>query len=395
MNVPGIVSTIISEVKREGDRALCRYAKKFDQVTLAPRQLKVTAQELREAERQVSPAFKKALAECARQIRRFAESEKKRTLKSWMEKRGSVRLGQLVRPVDSAGLYIPGGRFPYPSTVLMTSIPARVAGVKRLVMTTPPKNMTPEVLAAAAYAGIDEIYRVGGAGAIAAMAVGTQSIKPVHMIVGPGNSFVAEAKRQVYGLVGIDSLAGPSEVVTIADRTAPLDAILTDLMAQAEHDPEAKAILLSPDSRVIAAVRKGLDPKIRARVQLIKVRSIDQAIERANAIAPEHFELLIANAERYLPKIRHAGAIFLGPATTAVLGDYVAGPSHVLPTHGSARFSSGLSVATFLKRSSVIGFSARASERPLWDAALTFAQTEGMLYHEKSLRSRRVVGRSR
>ncbi len=387
-NVANIVAGIIKEVGQKGDLALCRYAKRFDGLSLSPRSLRVSLAELKNAQKQVSPGFLKALAESAKQVRLFAESERKRTMKSWTEKRGSIRVGQWVRPVDSAGLYIPGGRFPYPSTVLMTAIPARVAGVKRIIMCTPPKNLTPEVLAAAAYVGIDEIYKVGGAGAIAAMALGTKTIRPVHFIVGPGNAFVAEAKRQLYGTVGIDSLAGPSEVVIIADRSASLEAIQKDLLAQAEHDPDSRSMCFSTDAKLLSDVKKGLDPLIKNRVQLIKTRTIEEAIERVNDVAPEHFELLVKNAEKYLPKIRHAGAIFLGPATTAVLGDYVAGPSHVLPTHRSARFSSGLSVNTFLKRSSVMGFAGKASERAQWEAALTFAQTEGMTYHEASLRCR-------
>lgn len=383
-----IVRGIIDRVRKDGDRALCDMAKRFDKVTLSPKSLRVTSTELAAARKKVSPAFLKALKESAKSVEAFAIQERKRLTRDWTIRQGSARLGQLVRPVESAGLYIPGGRFPYPSTVLMTSIPARVAGVKRLVMASPPKNLTPEVLTAAAYAGIQEIYRMGGAGAIAAMAYGTKTIAKVDLIVGPGNQFVTEAKRQVFGQVGIDSLAGPSEVVIIADKSTPDLFITTDLQAQAEHDPEAQAVLLSTDAELLSRIRRSLDPRIAARVRLQKVRTIDEAIEEANKIAPEHFELLIPGAEKYLPKIKHAGAIFLGPGSPAAMGDYVAGPSHVLPTSGSAHFSSGLSVATFMKRSSVIGFQANSSERSRWEAALTFAATEGMEYHGASLRCR-------
>ena len=382
------VSEIIQSVQRGRDQALCRMAKRFDGVSLRPKDLKVSQTELRKALSKISPSFLKSLRECAKNIEAFAKIEKKRLPQSWIKSQGSVRLGQLVRAVDSVGLYIPGGRFPYPSTVLMTAIPARVAGVKRIVMASPPKNLTPEVLAAAAMAGCDVVYRMGGAGAIAALAFGTQTVTPVDFIVGPGNQYVTEAKRQVFGSVGIDSLAGPSEVVIIADKRTPVEYIVHDLEAQAEHDPEARAQLLSLDSKLIRDTRKRLSKRLSARVTLRQVPSLTQAIEMANKIAPEHLELLFPGSEKVLPMIRHAGAIFLGPATPAALGDYAAGPSHVLPTNRAARFSSGLSVATFFKRSSVIGFSARSSERARWEAALVMGQTEGMENHVSSLRCR-------
>jgi histidinol dehydrogenase len=382
------VRAIIRQVQKRGDSALCRYAKTFDHVALKPSELIVSRADLRNAQRLVSPAFLKALKECAKNVEAFAQIERAKLTKSWIRSQGSVRLGQLIRPVDSVGLYIPGGRFPYPSTVLMTAIPARVAGVKRIVMASPPKNLTPEVLAAAALAGCDVVYRMGGAGAIAALAYGTKTVQPVDFIVGPGNQYVTEAKRQVFGKVGIDSLAGPSEVVIIADKSTPVDSIVLDLQAQAEHDPEARALLLSTDRKLITETRRRLSKGLLGRVALRHVSTIAIAIDEANAIGPEHLELLFSKAEKALPRIRHAGAIFLGPATPAALGDYVAGPSHVLPTHRSARFSSGLSVATFYKRSSVIGFAARSSESAQWEAALVMAQAEGMENHAASLRCR-------
>jgi histidinol dehydrogenase len=387
-NVTSSVAEMIETVRRDGDAALCDFAKRFDGIEMSENDLAVRPHELKSAQTRVSPDFMKAVKECAKQIERFAKNERSQITKSWMKSQGSTRLGQLIRPVDSVGLYIPGGRFPYPSTVLMTAIPARVAGVKRIVLVSPPKNLTPEVMAAAAYAGVEEVYRIGGAGAIAALAFGTKQVKKVDFIVGPGNQYVTEAKRQVFGHVGIDSLAGPSEVVIIADGSVPVEYLQTDLLAQAEHDPEAQSLLLSTDAKQLRETEQGLDENIRSRVRFQQVKNLDAAIEIANEIGPEHLELLFKKAERSLPKIRHAGAIFLGPATTAVLGDYVAGPSHVLPTQRSARFSSGLSVATFLKRSSVIGFESRPGERALWDAALTMAKTEGMEFHARSLRAR-------
>jgi len=382
------VREIIESVQKGGDEALCRLARRFDGVSLRPKDLRVSPKELREALSMVSASFLKSLRECAKNVEAFARIEKGRLTGSWMTSRGSVRLGQLMRPVDSVGLYIPGGRFPYPSTVLMTAILARVAGVRRIVMASPPKNLTPEVLAAASLAGCDVVYRMGGAGAIAALAYGTRTVEPVDFIVGPGNQYVTEAKRQVFGHVGIDSLAGPSEVVIIADKKTPADYIVYDLQAQAEHDPEARALLLVTSRPVLAHVQKHLSADLKRCVQLRYVSSLAKAIEEANALAPEHLELLFSSAEKALPLVRHAGAIFLGPSTPAALGDYVAGPSHVLPTARSARFSSGLSVATFFKRSSVIGFNARRGEQARWEAALVMGQTEGMTNHVESLRAR-------
>jgi histidinol dehydrogenase len=382
------VRGIIESVQKDGDRALCRMAKQFDRIALRPKDLQVKPDELRKALLKVSPSFLKSLRECAANVKSFALLEKARLTKSWIQSQGTIRLGQWIRPVDSVGLYIPGGRFPYPSTVLMTAIVARVAGVERIVMASPPKNLTPEVLAAASLAGCDVVYRMGGAGAIAALAYGTKSVQSVDFIVGPGNQYVTEAKRQVFGHVGIDSLAGPSEVVIIADKKTPVEYIVYDLQAQAEHDPEARALLLVTDRAVLNHVQKHLSSELKRRVQLRYVSSLSKAIEEANRIAPEHLELLFQNAEKSLPLIRHAGAIFLGPSTPAALGDYVAGPSHVLPTNRSARFSSGLSVATFFKRSSVIGFAAKTGERARWEAALVMGQTEGMTNHAESLRAR-------
>ncbi len=390
-SVQETVRGIIADVRERGDQALCDDARRFDGVELAPKNLVVGAAELAQALKKISPSFLKAIKECSKQIERFAVLEKKHVMRSWMAPSGGIRVGQWVSAVDSTGLYVPGGRFPYPSTVLMTAIPARVAGVGRIVLASPAKNLTPEVLAAAAYSGCQRVYRIGGAGAIAAFAFGTKNIPKVDFIVGPGNQYVTEAKRQVYGQVGIDSLAGPSEVVIVTDGKTPAHFIETDLQAQAEHDPEARAILISTDRRVMDDVARRIAPAIKNRISFRYAPNLNAAIDAANEIGAEHLELLFRDAPRYLSRVRHAGAIFLGPSTTAVLGDYVAGPSHVLPTQRAARFSSGLSVATFLKRSSVMQFQARRTERPLWEAALTMAQTEGMENHEKSLRARMTI----
>jgi histidinol dehydrogenase len=393
MSVSAAVTQIIANVSRRGDSALCGYARRFDGVRLRPQELRVSSREIAAARPRVSDSFLRALRECGKRIQAFAQAEKKHLSDSWMVTRGSTRVGHLVRPVDSVGLYIPGGRYPYPSTVLMTAIPARIAGVQRVVMASPPSNLTPEVLTAAASAGVDEIYRVGGAGAIAALALGTSRIAPVDLIVGPGNQYVTEAKRQLYGKVGIDLLAGPSEVVIITDGSTPVEYIEADLLAQAEHDPAARAVLFTTRRSLIKLLRGRMDPRIKSRVRFEHVKTLNEAVEQSNEIAPEHLELLFSHAERYLPKIRHAGAIFLGPASPAAMGDYSAGPSHVLPTQGAARFSSGLSVSTFLKRSSVIGFSGRRSELPQWQSALIMAQTEGMEQLARSLRCRLETAR--
>jgi len=387
-NVFSIVQSIIEDVRRRGDASLIAAAKRFDGLSLTPAKLTVSRAEMKSALAKATPGFKKVLAECSESIEAFAKAEKKTLVRDWIVRRGSISVGQQTCPVDSVGVYIPGGRFPYPSTVLMTVIPARIAGVKRIVIATPPKNMTQEVLAAAEFAGCEVVYRVGGASAIAALAYGTKTVEPVDFIVGPGNAFVTEAKRQVFGKVGIDSLAGPSEVVIIADKRTPIDYILNDLCAQAEHDPDSRSILLCPDASVLKAVQLRLDKTLALRTELRLVKDLNAAVDAANAIAPEHLEVLVPNAEKFLPRIRHAGAIFLGPATTAVLGDYSAGPSHVLPTSGAARFASGLSVATFMKRSSIAYFKNTPSERPKWDAALGMANTEGMIFHAQSLKSR-------
>jgi histidinol dehydrogenase len=269
----------------------------------------------------------------------------------------------------------------------MTAIPARVAGVERVIVCTPPKRLTAEVLAAAALAGVDEIYRIGGPAAIGAMAYGTKTVKAVDLIVGPGGAWVTEAKRLVFGRVGLDMLAGPSEIVVVAGRGAPPRAVAADLMAQAEHDPLARAIVVSPDARLLAAAREAVHPSLKRQCRFEKVRDILAAVERANQLAPEHLSLMVPNPERWVSRVNNAGAVFLGSSSPVAAGDYWAGPSHVLPTAGSARFSSGLSVGTFLKRTSVIGLSPEALRRAAPGIA-RFAAAEGLSRHAASVQER-------
>jgi len=304
------------------------------------------------------------------------------------------RLGQRVAPLERVGIYVPGGKAAYPSTVLMNAIPAKVAGVREIVMASP--NPNPLVLAAAALAGVDRVIAIGGAQAVAALAYGTKSIPRVDKIVGPGNVYVAEAKRQVFGEVGIDMLAGPSEILVVSDGRTPADWVAMDLFSQAEHDELAQAILVSPDAAHLDAVercirslldrlprRKVIEASLSARGALIHTRDLDEACEIANRVAPEHLELSVEDAERWLPKLRHAGAIFLGRWSSEAIGDYCAGPNHVLPTGGTARFSSPLGVYDFQKRSSVIGVSP-AGARRLGRLAATLARGEGLTAHARS-----------
>jgi histidinol dehydrogenase len=342
------------------------------------------------------PAERDALELAADRIRTFHERQRQ---DSWRvaESDGTV-LGQQVTPLDRVGLYVPGGKAAYPSSVLMSAVAAKVAGVPELVMVTPSPGgeLNPSVLAAAALAGVDRIVRVGGAQAVAALAFGTACVPAVDKIVGPGNAYVAAAKRRVFGRVGIDMVAGPSEVLVIADSSAHPDWIAMDLFAQAEHDEMAQAILLTPDARladaVQASMRASLDAMPRraiiaaslaARGAIIQVRDLDEACELANRVAPEHLELAVADPEALLPKIRHAGAIFLGHHACESLGDYCAGPNHVLPTSRTARFSSPLGVYDFQKRSSVIRVSAQGA-RTLGRVAATLARAEGLEAHARS-----------
>jgi histidinol dehydrogenase len=397
------VSEIVQTVKRQGDRALLHYTAEFDGQTLTADRLRVSGAELDAAYQQVSKELLSAIELAAANIRDF---HRQRVPKSWVSFGDrDVVLGKRYTPVDRAGIYVPGGRACYPSTVLMNAIPAKVAGVPQIVMVTPPgaeKSLNPAVLVAAQVAGIEEIYRVGGAQSIAALAYGTETIPKVDVITGPGNIYVTLAKKLVFGTVGIDSLAGPSEVLIIADSHANPTHIAADLLAQAEHDPMAAAILITTDRALANAVqaavedqlehhpRKLLTEKSIAHYGLIViVEDLNTAADLSNQFAPEHLELEIADPWALIEKIRHAGAIFLGDSTPEAVGDYLAGPNHTLPTSGAARYASALGVETFMKHSSLIQYSPAALTK-VSSAIQALAQAEGLFSHGESVRLRSI-----
>jgi histidinol dehydrogenase len=395
------VTEILKRVRREGDTALVDYCRRFDCPAMTCAGLRVSPEEFAQAELEVDAEFRTTLRMAAGRVRCFHERELE---DSWMLTRedGAIT-GRLVRPVDSAGLYVPGGKegsTPLVSSVLMNGIPAQIAGVSRRVMVTPPNpegRVSPALLVAAREIGIDEVYKVGSAWAIAALAYGTKSIPAVDVIVGPGNQYVAEAKRQVMGRVRIDMLAGPSEVLIIADDTADSAFIAADMLAQAEHDPQALAIVITTSPALVDDIKAALTEQLSrlpradiasasltSRGLILIANDLEQAVALANEIAIEHLELQIAEPWQWLPRIRHAGAIFLGPWTPEAAGDYVAGPNHVLPTMGTARISSALGVETFVKKSSIISYSKTALEN---DGAhiRRLAALEGLTAHGNSV----------
>jgi histidinol dehydrogenase len=388
------VEEIVAAVRDKGDAALLEFTERFDRVALATDELRVTIPELEAAERAVGGSTMRALHYAAERIERFHRESVPR---SWrMTDALGSRLGQEVRPLDRVAVYVPGGRAAYPSTVLMTAIPARVAGVKEIVLVSPPspdKSLNAAVLAAARVAGVTEAYRVGGAQAVAALAYGTGTIRRVDKIVGPGNIYVALAKSRVFGDVGIDMVAGPSEVTVIADASAEPAWVAADLLAQAEHDPMARAVLLSPSPSLIAGVaveterqlralprREIAEAALRSHGAFVLTRSLEEAVEVANLLAPEHLELQVAEPEALLARVRNAGAVFLGRYTPEVVGDYVAGPNHVLPTGGSARFASALGTEDFVKRLSVIQY-VRAGLEEAGPHLSELARVEGLDGH--------------
>lgn len=394
-----VVKEIIAEIRIRGDEALREYTEKFDRVNLST--FSVTEKEIEDAYQKVDEGFISIVQEAAENIRIFHE---KQLRPSWMttEENGTV-LGQKITPLDSVGVYVPGGTAAYPSSVLMNVIPAKVAGVKRIVMVSPPDDqgqLPAAVLVAAKEAGVEEIYKVGGAQAIAALAYGTETIRSVDKITGPGNIFVALAKREVFGDVDIDMIAGPSEIAILADDTARADEVAADLLSQAEHDPRACSVLVTPSMALAEAVaievekqlstlpRKDIAAQSIADYGAIYVTAdIEEAVETVNQLAPEHLEIITENAIELLGKIRHAGALFIGRYSSEPVGDYFAGPNHVLPTNGTARFSSPLNVDDFQKKSSVIIYSQKALTENGAKIA-EFARKEGLEAHARAVEIR-------
>lgn len=396
-DVDGVVAGILAAVKEAGDAAVIGYTEKFDRLKLSPENLRFSDEEISQARAACDPALVKIMQEAVSRIRVYHEKQMPSDLR--YEDDAGVTLGYRWTAVQSAGLYVPGGTAALFSTVLMNAVPARVAGVSRLVATlpTPDGATSPSMLTACSIAGIDEVFRIGGAQAIGALAYGTASINPVDVIVGPGNAYVASAKKQVYGTVGIDMIAGPSEVTVVADGQNNPDWIAADLLAQAEHDVSSQSILITDDAAFGERVNEAIDAQLvtlerekTARASwdqhgaIIVVETLDQAVGLVDLIAPEHLELAVENPDTLSDRIRNAGAIFLGRHTPEAIGDYIAGPSHVLPTSGTARFSSGLSVMDFLKRTSLIGCTAD-SLRSVGHSAVTMADAEDLSAHARSV----------
>ncbi len=395
--VSGAVREIIGRVRAEGDAALLDYTARFDRLELTAQGLRVTAEELAAAEAQTPKALREALALAARRIETFHLAQMPSDF-AYTDDAG-ITCGLRWGALDAVGLYVPGGKAAYPSSVLMNAIPAKVAGVGRIAMVVPAPGgvLNPHVLVAANVAGITEIYRVGGAQAVAALAYGTATIRRVDRIVGPGNAYVAEAKRQVFGQVGIDSIAGPSEVLIIADDGCDPMQVALDLLAQAEHDEDAQSILVTDSGPLAAAVEAAVEQALetlprreiagaswRRHGAIILVKDWDEAVSIANRVAPEHLQLMLADPEPVFAKVRHAGAVFLGRNTPEAMGDYIIGPNHVLPTSGTARFASGLSVFDFMKRTTYAGVPHHALAA-LGPAAVVLAEAEGLTAHAASI----------
>ena len=392
----GIVREIIQEVCEKKDEALLGYAQKFDGVTLES--LEVTKEEIDSAESKVDSLVKEAINEAAKNV---AEFHKRQLDGGFMfEKEDGIVLGQKVVPLDKVGIYVPGGTACYPSTVLMNAIPAKIAGVSSIIMTTPPRrdgSILPEVLYAAKVAGVDRIFKIGGAGAIAALAYGTESVPKVDKITGPGNIFVATAKKFVFGKVAIDMIAGPSEILIVADKGASPAVVAADMLSQAEHDRLASAVLITDDKelaiKVSDEIEKQLDVLPRKEIarqsidrmsKIIVVENLEKGVEIANEIAPEHLELMVEKPFDMLTSVKNAGSIFLGYNTPEPIGDYFAGPNHTLPTSGTAKFSSPLSALDFVKRSSYIYYTKEALKKAK-DKVMAFANSEGLGAHANSI----------
>ena len=398
-DIENTVKDIIDNIKKRGDEALLEYTEKFDGVELSD--IKVTKEEVTAAREAVGEEFLEILEEAAANIKEYHECELEET---WMKEfRPGVRLGQKITPIGRVGIYVPGGKAGYPSTVLMDSIPAVVAGVESIAMVTPPLKdgrVDPYILAAASVAGVDEIYKVGGAQSVAALAYGTETIAPVNKIVGPGNIYVATAKKQVFGKVAIDMIAGPSEIGILADENAKKEIIAADLLSQAEHDEMAASILVTTSSKFAEEVKEEVYRQIELLPrQEIMTKSIDnygtifvantkeEAVDIMNEVAPEHLEILFEDAESFVDSIKNAGAIFIGQYTPEPVGDYFAGPNHTLPTSGTAKFSSPLGTYDFFKRSSLLCYEKDALER-IAEKVQSFAEKEGLFAHSNAVKKR-------
>lgn len=395
VDVSDIVTDIIENVKANGDKALFEYCKKFDKADLTA--LEVTKEEIDEAFGMVEERFVKIIETAAENIREFHQNQVRTSFV--LNKKNGIVTGQKITPIEKVGLYVPGGTAAYPSTVLMDSIPAKIAGCEEICIVTPPGadgKVNPVILAAAKIAGVDRIFKVGGAQAVAALAYGTETVPKVDKIVGPGNAFVAEAKRQVFGLVSIDMIAGPSEILVVADGNSNPDFVAADLLSQAEHDKNASAVLVTDSyelaEKVSASLEKQIPQLLRSEIarvsidnngKIIVAENLKDAIEAANEIAPEHLELCVDNPFDYLDSVKNAGSIFMGRYCPEALGDYYAGPNHTLPTSGTARFSSPLSVDDFVKKSQFTYYTADALREVADDVAF-FAEKEGLTAHAKS-----------
>lgn len=400
-DVNGTVAQIIADVRKNGDTALFDYTKRFDQLKLTSQSIRVSEKEVEEAVKSCKKETLDALYLAAERIEAFHEKQIPES-RMFNDETGAL-LGWRWTPVFAAGLYVPGGTAAYPSSVLMNAVPAKVAGVKRIVMAVPAPQgkINPLVLAAADCVGIDEIYRIGGAQAIAALAYGTDSVKPVDIIVGPGNAYVAAAKRQVFGKVGIDMIAGPSEILVVADETANPEWVATDLLSQAEHDKSAQSILITDSAafadKVCKEVEKRLETLSRSEIAgeswknngaVFIVRNVyEDAGALVDRIAPEHLELCVENPQELCKRIHHAGSVFLGNFTPEAVGDYIGGPNHVLPTARSARFSSGLGVHSFMKRTTILSCTQKTLDE-VGNAAVLLAEAEGLTAHAASIRCR-------
>lgn len=396
----GAVKEIIASVRKDGDKALYAFAGKFDGVELDS--LEVPAEELRDAADKVAPEYAAMLRRAAENIREFHRLQLRDGFT--LERADGTVLGQRISPVERAGIYVPGGTASYPSTVLMNAIPAAVAGVKEIVMVTPPDKsggIKKEVLAAAAIAGVTRVFKIGGAGAIAALAFGTESVPRVDKITGPGNIYVALAKKLVFGAVGVDMIAGPSEILIVADSTADADVVAADMLSQAEHDRLASAVLVTDDETLARKVAESVERQLenlprreiaRAAIdncgKIIVVDGIERAVEVSNRIAPEHLELCVENPDELFAEVTCAGSVFLGPNTPEAAGDYYAGANHTLPTGGSARFSSALSVDDFVRKTQFIKYSGEGIDAAINDIVM-FAESEGLSAHARSAARRR------